>query len=402
MTSIFKNTRSTSKSLGSWRKGFAALVFAGALVGSLPVHAGDPIPPSSISVERGAVKSLQLGVGRSMIVDLPEDAQEIFVGDPKIANAIVRSARRLYISTLEAGQTTIFALAGDGRKIAFSKSPSGATSASYRDLLEAAIPDNDIHVRTVGGSIILTGSVASAGDAQKALDIADGFLSARRPAAAGPSAGGAAAPPSEGQSRQFADDPRPRSGQPAGHDLGNPPRDPQAARRQLCRRWLQRDRRLRQRRTLAQHHQSARVNGALGNAASSVGHWRARSSDGDAQAFEQAGRRAHARRTDRDRRLRRTREVSGRRHDPDPRRRNLLRRRLHAQHHSAALRRDAELHAGRAVAGPHPAARRDRSDRHRLLEGRSSSSRPRFPASARARTKRQSSCRRAVRSSRLA
>ena len=66
----------------------------------------------------GAVKTLQLGVGRSVIVDLPEDAAEIFVGEPKVANAVVRSARRIYVSTLATGQTTIFALAADGRKIA--------------------------------------------------------------------------------------------------------------------------------------------------------------------------------------------------------------------------------------------------------------------------------------------
>src|SRR5271170_5736462 len=51
--------------------------------------------------------------------------------------------------------------------------------------LKAAIPDNDIHVRTVADSIILTGSVASAGDAQKALDIASGFLASRQATAAG-------------------------------------------------------------------------------------------------------------------------------------------------------------------------------------------------------------------------
>ncbi len=34
-----------------------------------------------------AVKNLQLGVGKSVIVDLPEEAGEIYVGDPKIANA---------------------------------------------------------------------------------------------------------------------------------------------------------------------------------------------------------------------------------------------------------------------------------------------------------------------------
>ena len=45
-----------------------------------------------------------------------------------------------------------------------------------QELLNAAIPGNDIHVKTVADSIILTGSVASAGEAQKALDIASGFV----------------------------------------------------------------------------------------------------------------------------------------------------------------------------------------------------------------------------------
>ena len=43
-------------------------------------------------------------------------------------------------------------------------------------LLNTAIPGNDIHVRTVENTIILTGSVASAEEAQKALDIANGFV----------------------------------------------------------------------------------------------------------------------------------------------------------------------------------------------------------------------------------
>ena len=132
---------------------------------------------SMLSMTQGAVRSMQLGVGRSVIVDLPEDAAEIFVGEPKVANAVVRSARRMFISTLSAGQTTIFALAADGRKIAVLNISVGRDVGELSTLLNAAIPGNDIHVRTVSESIILTGSVASAGDAQKAYDIATGFLS---------------------------------------------------------------------------------------------------------------------------------------------------------------------------------------------------------------------------------
>ena len=48
----------------------------------------------------------------------PAEASEIFVGDPKVANAIVRSARRLYIDAVANGQTSIFALDKSGRQIA--------------------------------------------------------------------------------------------------------------------------------------------------------------------------------------------------------------------------------------------------------------------------------------------
>ena len=81
-----------------------------------------------------------------------------------------------YISAIANGQTTIFALGGDGRKIATIEVSVGRDVGELTNLLNTAIPGNDIHVRTVADSIILTGSVASAGDAQKAVDIASGFI----------------------------------------------------------------------------------------------------------------------------------------------------------------------------------------------------------------------------------
>jgi pilus assembly protein CpaC len=123
-----------------------------------------------------AARNLQLAVGKSVIVDLPEEAGEIYVGDPKIANAIVRSARRVYISGVANGQTSIFALARDGRRIATVEVSVGRDVGELSALFNAAIPGNDIHVRTVADKIILTGSVASAEEAQKALDIASGFV----------------------------------------------------------------------------------------------------------------------------------------------------------------------------------------------------------------------------------
>ena len=139
--------------------------------------AADPNDSTRLSgASDAAARNLQLGVGKSVIVDLPEEAGEIYVGDPKIANAIVRSARRVYVSGVANGQTSIFALARDGRKIATIEVSVGRDVGELSALLNAAIPGNEIHVRTVADKIILTGSVASAEEAQKALDIASGFV----------------------------------------------------------------------------------------------------------------------------------------------------------------------------------------------------------------------------------
>jgi pilus assembly protein CpaC len=147
-------------------------------------------PPTLVSAaEKGAQSSavevtspspiarrIQMGVGKSLIVDLPADAGEIFVGDPQVANAVVRSAHRLYIAAVANGQTTIFAMGRDNRQIAVLEVSVGRDVGELQDLIHAALPDADITVKTVADTIILMGSVASAGEAQKAIDIATGFV----------------------------------------------------------------------------------------------------------------------------------------------------------------------------------------------------------------------------------
>ena len=49
------------------------------------------------SVESTKVRFLALGIGKSVIIDLPREVKDVLVADPKIANAVVRSAQRAYI-----------------------------------------------------------------------------------------------------------------------------------------------------------------------------------------------------------------------------------------------------------------------------------------------------------------
>lgn len=181
-------TRLMHKILGaSTATAIAAIVAAGVLE---PATA-----QQSWGIESGdratLARSISMGVGKSLVVDLPRDATEIVVANPNVANAVVRSARKLYIMGVEAGQTTIFAVDQDGRQIANLEISIGRDVGELGPLLKAALPRSNIIPRTVNDSIILTGSVTSPGEAQRAVDIAKGFAATKFASRAGAGGGGA-------------------------------------------------------------------------------------------------------------------------------------------------------------------------------------------------------------------
>lgn len=152
----------------------AILALAGAALAAGPASGQDKWGVESAS-DALLSRRIAMGVGKSIIVDLPAEASEIVVGDPKVANAVARSARKLYIMGAETGQTTIFALDRAGRQIANLEISIGRDVGELGPLLRAALPKSNIVARTVNDTIILTGTVESAAEAQRAVDIAKGF-----------------------------------------------------------------------------------------------------------------------------------------------------------------------------------------------------------------------------------
>ncbi len=120
----------------------------------------------------GVTRPMPLGVGKSVVIDLPRDVKDVLVADPKIANAVVRTARRAYLIGVTVGQTNIFFFDDNGRQIA------GFDIAVTRDLngmraaLKRTMPEAEIHVEGLADGIMLSGSVASPQEAQQAYDLA--------------------------------------------------------------------------------------------------------------------------------------------------------------------------------------------------------------------------------------
>jgi pilus assembly protein CpaC len=133
-----------------------------------------PLPQAPVAayVSSGENTSsfIALGIGKSVVIDLPRDVRDVLVADPKIANAVIRSARRVYMIGVAVGQTNVFFFDAEGRQIA------GYDIAVKRDLngvraaLKQALPD--VRIEGVGDGILLTGSVANPNEAQQAFDLA--------------------------------------------------------------------------------------------------------------------------------------------------------------------------------------------------------------------------------------
>ncbi|MHB2166636.1 type II and III secretion system protein family protein [Alsobacter sp. R-9] len=156
---------------------FAAIAL---LAASLPLSAQTTVIPTNITVtesDAGNPRRIELGIGKSVIVDLPRDAKEVFVANPKVANAVVRSSRKIFIIGQADGQTNVVIMDGEGRQIANIDINIGRDLNLLRRTLKAAMPSSQINVVPVGDTIVLTGQVASAGDALQAMDIAKGFVS---------------------------------------------------------------------------------------------------------------------------------------------------------------------------------------------------------------------------------
>jgi pilus assembly protein CpaC len=115
---------------------------------------------------------LPLGVGKSIVIDLPRDVKDVLVADPKIATAVVRSAQRAYIIGAAVGQTNIVFFDAAGQQIAAYDIAVTRDLNGVRAALKQSLPNADIRVEGLGDGVMLSGSAATPIEAQQAGDLA--------------------------------------------------------------------------------------------------------------------------------------------------------------------------------------------------------------------------------------
>jgi pilus assembly protein CpaC len=124
----------------------------------------------------GETRTLSLGINKSMVIELPADVRDVLVSNPAVADAVVRTARRVFVIGVAAGDTNIFLFDGADRQIAVLNITVQRDITGIQATLADLMPGADIAVEPVNDGVILRGLVASAAQAQTAVDVATRFV----------------------------------------------------------------------------------------------------------------------------------------------------------------------------------------------------------------------------------
>lgn len=174
-------------------RGLAPAVFLAALVQaaapavsaqSLPIEtqgAGLAGTPGATSVRvdlasGGASQDLSLPRGKSAIVELPVDVRDILITNPAVADAVLRTPRRIYVLGLASGQTDAILFDASGRRILSLNIRVDADGGALAATINRVIPGARVKVESIGDAVILTGMVQNPIDAERAGQIAARYV----------------------------------------------------------------------------------------------------------------------------------------------------------------------------------------------------------------------------------
>ena len=124
-----------------------------------------------------AVQRVKLGLNKSVVIDLPADAYDILVANPAVADAVTRTARRIYLFGKSVGETNIFVFGPTGEQIVSLDLAVERDVAGLEEYLKRFIPTADITVELLNDNVVLTGTVDTPLDAKRAADLAEIFVS---------------------------------------------------------------------------------------------------------------------------------------------------------------------------------------------------------------------------------
>ena len=135
---------------------------------AIPVRSGAPTTPIRTQV-------IDLAKGRSAVIDLPADAGDVFVSNPNVADAVLRTPRRIFVMGVTAGVSDALFFDASGRQILNLSIRVDAPTDELSDTVHRLFPGAHVDVQSLNGQVILSGMAATDGQADQILRLAQTF-----------------------------------------------------------------------------------------------------------------------------------------------------------------------------------------------------------------------------------
>ncbi|MDA8233123.1 MAG: type II and III secretion system protein family protein [Magnetospirillum sp.] len=137
-------------------------------------------PPRELNLRTADVpvgEPLGVAVNKSTELHLPAAARDVIVGNPDIADVVIRSPTELYVVGRAPGQTNIIFRDDAGRTIGRAEVDVHVDSEALADTLRQLMPDETaVKVSAIGDSIFLTGTARSDNAVATARAVARRFV----------------------------------------------------------------------------------------------------------------------------------------------------------------------------------------------------------------------------------
>ena len=144
----------------------AAIPFNSTHQSVVQIRAGEAMPQT---------RAITVGRNKSVLVELPREMRDVVVSNPEIMDAVVQSANRVYLIGKKNGQSNAFFFGPDGEQMLVLEVLIEQDTSPLDAMLKRLIGGSNIKTEILNDTLILTGSVRSPVDANRASDIASRF-----------------------------------------------------------------------------------------------------------------------------------------------------------------------------------------------------------------------------------
>ena len=130
-------------------------------------------PAQGNEVLRESSGTIFLENNRGVLIRLTRPAETVFVANPRIADIQIKSPRLIYLLAKTPGETTLIAVDENEQVLTNRRLKVSHNLSRLRASIKSFLPNEDVRIRSLGSSIIVSGSVETAADAAEIRRLAE-------------------------------------------------------------------------------------------------------------------------------------------------------------------------------------------------------------------------------------